>query len=187
MSKVYGLDLDGVCFNFVDAFCEHLFNNTGVNCRPGEITNYYWYECYDELTPEKFWEEFDKFGLAGGYGKLKVIDGVIEGIKRLKDDGKVIAITHRPEYARYDTLITVRSKLGIEDGNTYITTRPKSELINELKIDVYIDDAPHIVDDIIRNTSARVYMIDAKYNKDFEHPDVIRVNSFKEFVDSEVL
>ena len=53
-NKTYGIDLDGVCFNFCDAFRIWLNISLNININLNEITSYYWHEDIDDLSREQF-------------------------------------------------------------------------------------------------------------------------------------
>ena len=52
--KKYGIDLDGVCFDFGKAFGHWMEDKRGIPYHQEEITSYYWFECVKGLTKGAF-------------------------------------------------------------------------------------------------------------------------------------
>lgn len=59
----------------------------------------------------------------------------------------------------------------------------KSEVVNSLGLDYFIDDAPHNYEDLVANTSAEIYLLDERWNQDLVVPEGRRLFSIEEYVD----
>ena len=183
-TKLYGIDLDGICFDFIGAFCEWLHDKVGVEIpEKEEITSYYWHETMDDLDKETFDVEFDKFGLAGGYRNLKLLPGAREGLQNIVDAGhKIVYITSRPDYALADTRAALEEHDFPSRHNLFFAQGSKSSLINAHGVDVFIDDSPRTVVEISEQTEATIYCMDYPFNRHLPAGNYTRVHSWEEFL-----
>lgn len=186
--RLYGIDLDGVCFDFIGAFCAHLEKNAGVPVPQGEeITSYYWYECVDGLTKDTFWDEFHKFGHDGGYRNLSVLPGTLEALRAIVAAGhRIYYITNRPNYARRDTEEALAEHHFPFAANLTFANGAKAPIVRDLGVEAFIDDSPRTIAELCANTDARIYCRDYPCNRSIH--DVrpfTRVNSWEEFLAAE--
>lgn len=186
--KLYGIDLDGICFDFGFAFREWLEIHTGLEMPPmEEITSYYWHENVKGLSPETFWDEFHRFGKADGYFSLNLIPGAKEGLLALKDSGQdIIYITNRPEYAMDQTFRTLALHGFPNPTRVEFAKGAKAPIIRQYGVDVFIDDSPRTIAEICANTEATIYCMDYPFNRKIHDiHNYTRVSSWKEFLDAE--
>lgn len=189
MKKVYGVDLDGVTFRFKQGLGLYIEDVLGIPYKEEEITSYYWYECVDGLSKEDFNRCFHEFGEGGGYRDLDPLPGAIEGIKKILKNGHAVRfITSRPKYAYRDTLECLVEH-GL-DTNTHLhfAEGDKSIYIKRYNVDVFIDDSPFTVPEIVSNTRAQIYCMDHLFNRDLDDNDgewFKRVHSWDEFLKAE--
>ena len=66
-------------------------------------------------------------------------------------------------------------KHGIASPRIYLTQRHKSELIEKLKVELFVDDRHENCQDVAENTAAMVLMPHRPYNQTFNHPRVRRI------------
>lgn len=184
--KVYGIDLDGVCFDFTKSFSKWLRDRLGVKCNKENIKSYWWHECTDGLSEDDFWKEFHKFGKEGhGYMDLELMPGTLAALDTILAAGhKIIFITHRPDYAREDTRIALKNAGISGDIELVFTDKSKSLVIKKRNVDVIIDDSPNAIADVSTNTRATVYCRDHLYNRHLD--DTLgwwkRVSDWAEFL-----
>lgn len=185
--KVYGIDLDGVCFDFVTEFSKWLKRELGVDYDDSEIVDYHWYNCIESIGEKEFFREFHRFGKAGSYATLPLLPGAAQAIKHIRENGhRVWFVTARPIYAKEDTLRAVSNAFGFTDTVVFSGGKDyKSETVNLLNIDVFVEDGPHYAESIAKNTKALVYLMDHPYNKKVSHPNIIRVNSWDDIMQEE--
>jgi len=188
--KRYGVDLDGVCFDFMSLFGAWLQRTCGVEYKYEEITSYYWHECIDGLSEATFWKEFDRFGMAGhGYRNLEILPGTLAALDIIVAAGhEIVFITNRPEYARQDTIDAIE-EAGFPKANIIFAKGNKAPIIQELGVDVFIDDSPKTVEQITTGTRATVYCMDAPYNRKLDDSLgwFTRVCDWSEFLEAEEL
>lgn len=187
--KVYGIDLDGVCFNFLEGFTNYLRAEEGIKIDPNGVTNYYW-TGVDESLKEKIWNVyFHDFCRKGGMRSLSTIPGAAQGLKLLRDMGNEIHfVTSREDYVERDTIESIEERLGIENPSvTIVPNKVKSPYVNKLGVDVFIDDSPSTLTDLIINTRASVYIMDYPYNKNVDMQGLYtrRVSNWQAFLEAE--
>ena len=186
--QLYGIDLDGVCFQFVPAFSEWLKDKCNISFDNEEITSYYWYNCVAGLDEEVFWDEFHKFGKDGhGYKNLELVPGTIDALNRIISHGnKIVYITNRPGYAAEDTMFALKNA-NLPCAEILFAGGEKSPIVNSLGVDVFVDDSPRTIAELTQNTQCRVYCMDHTYNRHLKDEHFIRVFSWKDFIDAEGL
>lgn len=184
----YGIDLDGVCFDFLNVFRKHLNGAFGLKLEEHEITSYWWHEDTEELDEDDFYAEFDKFGRAGGYRNLPLLPGTVDALERIENAGhQIFYITNRPEYARKDTIATMKEHGFPFSKNLFFALGDKTTLINDLSINVFIEDSGETVIDIAKKTKAYVYCVDYLHNRDVEHSQVERIKDWDDFLLAEAI
>jgi len=184
--KTYGIDLDGVCFDFMGAFIAWLNGALDMTLQKEEITSYYWHETTD-VTKEQFMVEFDKFGEEGhGYRNLDLLPGALEGLNRLDEEGhKIYYITSRPLYALQDTIDCLEEHGFPQRENLHFAKGSKSPLIKKFGVDVFIDDSPKTVVELTTETRATIYCRNYKFNEHLDDTFFTRVNGWDEFLAAE--
>jgi len=184
----YGVDLDGVCFDFLDVFINRLNDVFNLSLTKEDITDYYWYKITEGLSKEQFFDEFHKFGYSGGYRTLPVLAGTIDALERIESGGhEIFYITNRPEYARQDTIAALRENGFPSSKNLFFTDGSKSPLINKLNIGVFIEDSDANIMDIADHTEAYIYCVDYPYNRKIEHHNVERIKDWDDFLLAEAI
>jgi 5'(3')-deoxyribonucleotidase len=183
--KKYAVDLDGVFFKFDERFAEWLNDKRGIKVDTSKLFTWEWYEAFPEVTQEIFQEEFQNFIMAGMFKTLDVVEGAVEGVKKLSSVGEVYIVTGRPFETLADTMTALTRHIPDNLIKGHYFVGDKSRVVNKLKLDVAIDDGPHIAKDIMTNTKARMYIMDRPYNKLVDYP-AIRVKSWADIVDHEV-
>lgn len=181
--KVIGIDLDGVCFNFIKGFSDWLTKRLGVKISEKDIKSYYWYESLD-VTKDQFFSEFHRFGRNGGYRYLELLDGTKGALSLLSANAaELFYITNRPNYAYRDTIEALEEHNFPFRKNLIFANGKKSPVIRDKVIDIFIDDSPSTLADICVNTSADVYCRDYPYNRHLDEAFLTRVSSWKEFLE----
>lgn len=181
--KLYGIDLDGVCFDFGGAFRGWIDNHLHIHLEEEEITSYYWYEDSRKIDKVQFMEQFHLFGRAGGYRNLEILPGTLEALNAIAADGHgLIYITNRPDYALQDTVEALEEHNFPEHNNLHFAHGAKAPLIREYGVDVFIDDSPRTIAEITANTRATVYCQDMLYNRHLDDAFFTRVHSWEEFL-----
>jgi len=186
--KLYGIDLDGICFDFGSAFYKWIGDHTYLEMPPmEEITSYYWHENIKGLSKEVFWDEFHKFGKSEGYFSLKLIPGALEGLFAIRDAGHdIMYITNRPNYAIAQTKRALETHGFPNADKVEFANGIKAPVIREYGVDVFIDDSPRTIAEICANTEAKIYCMDYPFNRSIHDVyNYTRVRSWNDFLRSE--
>lgn len=188
--KVYGIDLDGVCFDFLNAFRCWLNGALHIHLEEEEVTSYYWYEDSEDISKKQFFEEFDKFGMEGhGYRDLVLLEGAVEGLNAIDAAGhEIFYITNRPLYALEDTKIALAKAGFPQQKNLHFAKGDKAPLLKEFNVDVFIDDSPRTVSQLAIGTRAQIYCRNYKFNEHLNDNDgqwFRRVDNWDQFLKAE--
>lgn len=187
-SKRYGVDLDGVCFDFVSPFSGWLKQKLSIDYHDHEIVDYHWYNCIPGLSEKDFWNEFHKWGQSGNYKTLELLPGAKDGVRWLLENaGDVYFITARPEYALDQTLECLSEHFEFDKNKLIFANgcNGKVKEVNELGVDIMIEDAPHNAKEIVEKTAADIYLMDTSYNRDVKHDRIVRVKHWNEILTRE--
>jgi uncharacterized HAD superfamily protein len=184
--KVYGIDLDGVSVDFIGEFSSFLKKNLNLSYDDSEITDYYWHKCNLGISEVDFWRLFDIFGKdREEYRNLKPLPGAQNCIKFFLENAKdVWFITGRPHYAYEQTVDNLKHFFNVDSDRIIFSSGKdyKSNVVNRLGIDVFIDDAPHYAESIADNTLAKVYLMDTTYNRNVNEDKVTRVFNWRHII-----
>ena len=184
----YGIDLDGVCFDFLNVFRKRLNGAFNLELEEQEITNYYWHENTDGLSEDNFLSELDKFGRAGGYRNLPILPGTLDALERIQNAGhQIFYITNRPEYVRKDTMAAIKEHGFPFSKNLFFACGDKASLVNDLSINVFVEDSGKTIMNIANKTKAYVYCVDYPHNRDVEHNQVERIEDWDDFLLAEAI
>lgn len=180
---MWGIDLDGVVFDFVTPFSSYLKHNLKINYDDKDIVDYHWYNCIPGLEKSKFYQMFQRFCAGGDFQDLKPFPGAKVAVDTLLGRGQVYFITSRPEVTRFDTLVSLKKYFNISGDRLIIANGDKAEDVAKLHVTHFIDDAPGNVEDVAANTGANVYLMDQPYNQNANYTGVIRVKNWLDLLE----
>jgi 5'-nucleotidase len=167
-----GVDLDGVCYPFVDTFRLWLEHETGRTYGPIEQWNFH--KDWGYTTPEflGFMEQGCKAGLVFHVGSP--MPGSLAGVRAIHDAGHdVVICTTRGDYAHGATHDWL-DRWGFPRSEVIITADKDA-----CRLDVLLDDGPHNIE-AVRAAGVRGVVFDQPWNR---HVDGERVWSWPEFVE----
>jgi uncharacterized HAD superfamily protein len=181
-----GLDIDGVLADFISPFLRLLEARTGNGPMDPEsitdpnfqnhplVTSEIIAECLVKVSYDPlFWESLAPLPSAEQWQRLD----------RLSRAQSLVFVTHRYERENYDIGEITRNwltKHGVSDPVVYFTQSYKSELIGQLKVELFVDDRHENCLDVAEKTEAVVLMPHRSYNQDFDHPRVKRIHDLDE-------
>lgn len=151
-----GIDIDGVCYKW-DKTARYMLRDVLPNSPYKEtlqIESQKWDWIKENVSPEHWewlWTEGIKLGLFR-YGHL--YPGTIQAIRHLATLGDVVFITHRPKEAVTDTLAWL-AMLDLPIAGLHLLTNMEPKSWVRPQCDVYIDDKPDNIVDLVENTEAR--------------------------------
>lgn len=152
------VDLDDVIYPWTDTARAMLREYHKIEVPPAQT----WTWIRDHVTPDKWnwlWTEGVDRGLFR-HGALSA--GAEPALRQLAQIGDLVVVTARPESARWDTYAWLsRYKIPVNEVHV-VAGRPKSTV----RADLYIDDSPHVIADLIANTTAHVVCYAHPWNDD---------------------
>lgn len=160
-NKKIAFDLDGVVYNFIDAFDEFI-TNKGHCVLESE---------YDRgLTRSQAIDLINEFGLTRPFLNIPLYQKAKEEMLRLSKDNELYIITYRDwtEFGIKDTLKRVaKDGLPVKPENI-IFDKNKGFHANRLNIDLFYEDSLSNVEDILRSSNSLVKLVDTPYNQSKE-------------------
>jgi hypothetical protein len=184
-----GLDIDGVLADFITPFLHLLERRTSSgSIDPASITdpNFMQHpfltrelisECMEAASYDpEFWRTLAPLPTPAQWQTLN----------RISAKHEVVFITHRWVRDSYDIHRVTCDWLrrhGVADPVVYFTQENKSVLVQQLKIELFVDDRHENCADVATETDALVLMPHRPYNQAFEHPRVCRIRELDELFD----
>ncbi len=164
MSKRFGLDVDGVLYQFQKTALYMLNSMKGYDLKLEDWNCWNWPK---ENVANNDWQWLWTAGVKLGlfrYGHL--YKGAIEGVRALAELGDVVIITHRPSHAVQDTLDWLAYlKLPFTEIHLLTEGQAKSSVHH---CDLYVDDKPENCLDYQRNTDGIPLLWTRPWNTSFQ-------------------
>jgi len=107
-----------------------------------------------------------------------------QALNQVSRDNEVVFITHRWVRDTYDINQVTCDWLkrhGIDNPVVHFTQELKSQLVNEMNVELFVDDRHENCEDVATQTDAVVMMPHRPYNQRFELPKVQRIEDLNEF------
>lgn len=167
------LDLDGVVYEWDKTARYMLRQHLDTLNRPVPTELFFpattWDSIQTVVSPgdwDWLWTDAIHDGL---YRYGHVVRGAIEGVRTLTNLGDVVVVTSRPKAAVNDTLAWLSMMLNRATLSGIVIQsngQHKSEV--HPTPNVYIDDALHVADDILDNTSSFMVLFDQPWNQEYD-------------------
>lgn len=172
MKNTIGLDIDGCLNNYHRDLLDFIELKYNLKAPSSE------YCAVDllNLSPQEendFWREFNDVSLS-----LKVLDGAIEALNKIREYYDIDIITARFYHASKCTEIWLDSN-EIRYNNLYFNAGDKLDVCKWKNIEIMIEDNPHNAM-ILANNNIKVLLIDHLYNREVEHENIIRCKTWNE-------
>jgi len=181
-----GMDIDGVLADFVSPFLQLLERRGGGKpIDPAMITDPNFqshpfltreiiYDCMvDASYDPEFWRVLAPLPSQSQW----------QSLNRLNHEHDLAFITHRWVRDTFDvnqvTCDWLRRQ-GIDDPVVHFTQEKKSQLVNHLKVELFVDDRHENCEDVATQTDAVVMMPLRPYNRGFDHPKVQRIQDLND-------
>lgn len=177
-----GIDLDGVVANFTKGWMDFYNAEFGTDFALEDSKN--WGDLVDLTHFEhigQFWRWAGNLDGHSVFYHLEPYPGALEAIQRLSDEGhEIVIITSKPRFA-YDDTHTWIERNAIPADETYIL---EDKWV--VHADVYLDDGPHILPDLVRERPESTI---CRYVRAWNAPvegavDVADFDEFREVVES---
>jgi len=172
------VDLDGVVYDWGGTVRYLMRQHWGYALPPSPHWNY----VEETVSPAAWrwlWNEGVDLGLFRYGHHLK---GSVDGLRALAEIADLEVVTHRPRAALQDTLRFVSNLPDVFTGVHFLTNSEPKSLVG---CDIYLDDAPHVAEDITA-AGKHVVLFNQPWNQDVETttnvdgPRVIRAYGWDE-------
>lgn len=185
------IDIDEVLSKLLEKVLEHYNRIYNTNLTQDKCPSYRWND-YFGISQEKTLDIYQDFVNLGKLRDLDVIPGAIEGIKKIKNNNKLMIVTSRGVCLQTDTenwLDKYFPKLF--DDIYYLREdlydpllKSKFQACQEINAGYFIeDDIDHLND--FRGTKTKVLIYDHPWNKNFEAKDNFsRMHSWEQIADT---
>ena len=175
MNKVrFGCDIDGVIYRWDDTARYLLNSHWGINYLEGVSLN--WNHIHDQLKAhgdEKAWLWLWSDGVAkhGLFRYGSIYKGAREFLMRVATKAEIVVITSRPPLATLDTMAWLAYQ-QFPTSEVHIVRERNGQKKSDIlpHCDVYLDDGPHNIKDLLEVTKAVTIMMDRPWNQEFQPP-----------------
>ena len=183
-----GLDIDGVVADFLSPFLRFVEKKTGNGPIPVEtitdlrfkghpvLTEAIVEECMVAVSYDAdFWHHLSPLLAPAEW----------EALDTLSRQGELVFLTHRYERESYDIHQVTSDwlrKHGISKPVVHFTQESKAKLVEDLRVNLFVDDRQENCQEVAERTQATVIMPHRLYNQSFIHPRVKRIKNFNELL-----
>ncbi len=188
----YGFDLDdtladtaSVINKYAIKFDKEYLNRTGELKDINNSKSYYYFAEGLNWNRENIAKFFEIYYLEI-LREVKIKPFVKETINKLKKaKNEIYIITARRK--RENEIVEKITKdwlknNGILYDELYIAIKEKSKIVNHLKIDIFIDDSYENCIEVKRNTNAKVYMLNTKFNIGILDNQIERIDNINKLI-----
>ena len=181
-----GMDIDGVLADFVSPFLHILEQRVGGGpIDPASITDPN-FQSHPFLTQDVIYNCMVETSYDPNFWRVLAplpSESQWRSLSRLCREHEVAFVTHRWVRDTYDIHRVTRdwlSRQGIDDPVVHFTQEKKSQIVNHLAIELFVDDRHENCHDVATQTDAVVMMPHRPYNCTFDHPKVLRIKDLNE-------
>lgn len=176
MSLRIVVDIDGVLFDWDASARELLAHHRNVSVPPFE----HWDFVQDHVSHEDWrflWNEGIELGL---FRNKAPYPNAQKGVERLQQLGHVAFVTSRPYSACRDTFSWLSRYFDARECHI-LNGSLKSSVLPQAN--VYIDDSPQVIGDLIENTDSPIVVFHREWNRNVPETDrVVRAHGWEEVV-----
>jgi uncharacterized HAD superfamily protein len=186
--KGLGVDFDDVIFHCDLALQDFHNARYGTNYTAGERDTFSLEHVWN-CSNEEVRRRLDEFTESEFHERAPIVSGAKEALEKLNYRYDVVIVTGRVESARPATEKWLeRNLLGLYTeihfanhvyGMRTEAQRTKSEILQELGINVFVEDAPHFADEITA-AGITLFLFDTPWNRAETPPGSIRVYSWED-------
>lgn len=169
---IIGVDLDGVVVDFQNTWAELYIEYFDHWIAPEALDKYD--ALLDETHFENIQEFYAWFHRASGWHKLPYLPGSRGGVDAILAAGhEVRFITARPWNAKIptDDWLMLSPWSGTREVRLHVLSNGESK--GTIKCDIYIDDTPSVIDDLVKQAK-QVIVFDQAWNRDVHNGHYVR-------------
>ena len=188
----YGFDLDdtladtaSVINKYAIKFDKEYLDGIGELKHINDSKSYYYFAEGLNWNKENITKFFEVYYLEI-IKEVKIKPLVKETINKLKKDkNEIYIITARRK--RENEIVEKITKDWLKNNQIpydklYIDIKEKSNIVNDLKIDIFIDDSYENCIEVKRNTNAKVYMLNTKFNIGILDNEIERIDNIDKLI-----
>ena len=167
-----GLDLDGVCGDYINAFKENVskYTHTPISEIPEPTVWNLSKAGWPIKDDEHFFELHADAVKDGLFRAMEPMKDVSDALWKLNDLGVHIrVITHRLFVKHLHAITASDTVMWLDRHNIPYRDLCFAEAKTQIDADIYIDDGPHNIK-LLRNSGAEVVVYDAPYNRNLKGP-----------------
>ena len=144
-----GIDLDGVVADFNKGWISQYNREFGVELPEDAMTTWSGMVNLTHFADmDAFWEWAQDFGNGSLFRHLDTYPDALPALERLAERHDIVILTTKPEWAVHDTFSWIADKeLPTREVHIFDFGQPKSAI----ECDVYLEDAPHNLIDLVNN------------------------------------
>lgn len=177
MTKVIGLDIDGVVLNYVVGFMNFMrAQGIRIGCIPDEVSTYCMSNAFPDLTRDRINDYIKFFSTSPEFSTLGEIKGAEEVMKSLKErhDVSFVAITNAGKTPLTEKFRKINLKhLPFDDITVLPLNSSKAEYLSKLpKGSLYVDDLMVHVS-AAKSLGHRAILFRQSYNVEDDHDEVV--------------
>lgn len=187
----YGFDLDDTLSEtmellnyYAKKFDKEELNGNGIfKIQPGECKDYYYFADALNWNRRNIVDFFEKYYI-DIIKNVVVKSGVKDFLHDLKAKGnEIYIITARRKRNDNEIEKITKDWLSKNDllyDDLFLDIKNKSEIVNKLKIDIFVDDSYNNCLEVYKNTESQVYMIQNEYNEKIKSLEIKQIKNIYE-------
>lgn len=187
----YGFDLDDTLSEtmellnyYAKKFDKEELNGNGIfKIQPGECKDYYYFADALNWNRRNIVDFFEKYYI-DIIKNVVVKSGVKDFLHDLKAKGnEIYIITARRKRDDNEIEKITKDWLSKNDllyDDLFLDIKNKSEIVNKLKIDIFVDDSYNNCLEVYKNTESQVYMIQNVYNEKIKSLEIKQIKNIYE-------
>ncbi|MEX0933962.1 MAG: hypothetical protein WD003_01740 [Candidatus Paceibacterota bacterium] len=185
--KIIGVDLDEVLMDALTPTCHFLNKHYNAEITRADVFAHDFAAVWEQGL-EEIATRMEEFYASPHHDEGVPISGAVVAIDALKDTHELHIITARPSSAKEVSVRWLEKHFPNTFKSVHFTkhyynetSKSKGDICRELDISIFIDDAPHNVDDVAPVVE-KVFLMHSPWNKEYTpaHTNVARVHSWKE-------
>lgn len=185
------IDLDDVLADTINAFIQFHNKKYGTTFVRNDFFSYYWEDIWGG-TREDAIRKFFEFTKTPYFETLPPVPGSQDGVAFLKRKHDLIVVTSRQHELTTHTKKWIKKHFNNIFRDIYITNHPhfarsgktktKREVCDELGVQILIEDSIGYATECVTD-DRKIFLLNTPWNQDdTSHPNIYRVNSWKELI-----
>lgn len=173
--QTYATDLDGTIYDLLGGIISHLRDHHNIHKQREDVTSYNLAGFTgDELADRAI---INLFSDPRFYFNLRPMPGAVEAMRRLREHGRIVAVTSRPVNAHIVTKLALARDfgLGVIDERVYFT-KAKARECQVLRARAMFEDHPETAQKVAAK-GIRTYLLSSPYMGEVRRSRHLRVVS----------